>query len=277
VRFPLIFLPFLLAAQTPAPKAAPAKAAPKPAAAAPAKPAAAGAKPAAAAAPKPGTAKPAAAAKPKPAAAKPKTAGAVPMTDDEKIIYSLGLSIARSLQPFELSEAEMAFVKQALDDAKNGKPAVVLEEWGPKIQGFAQSRAGRQAVREKEVSAQYLAKAATEPGAEKTASGLVYKELTPGTGASPAATDTVKVHYRGTLVNGTEFDSSYKRNEPASFPLNGVIKCWTEGVQKMKVGGKSRLVCPSDIAYGDQGRPSIPGGAALIFEVELLEVTKSGQ
>ena len=98
------------------------------------------------------------------------------------------------------------------------------------------------------------------------------RELRPGSGASPKATDTVKVHYRGTLVNGTEFDSSYRRNEPTQFPLSGVIPCWTEGVQRMKVGGKATLVCPSDLAYGDRGRPSIPGGAALIFEIELLEI-----
>src|SRR5579863_7604344 len=120
----------------------------------------------------------------------------------------------------------------------------------------------------------FLDKAASEPGAVKTASGLVYRETEPGTGASPKATDTVKVHYRGTLIDGTEFDSSYKRNEPAQFPLSGVIKGWTEGVQLMKVGGKSRLICPSDLAYGDQGRPpQIPGGATLIFEIELLEVS----
>src|SRR6266699_3872999 len=119
----------------------------------------------------------------------------------------------------------------------------------------------------------YLDKAAAEPGATKTASGLIYREPTPGTGASPRATDTVKVNYRGTLVDGTEFDSSYKRNEPIQFPLNRVIPCWTEGVQKMKVGGKSRLVCPSTIAYGEQGSPpAIPGGATLIFEVELLGI-----
>jgi len=82
----------------------------------------------------------------------------------------------------------------------------------------------------------------------------------------------VKVQYRGTLVDGTEFDSSYRRKEPAQFALSSVIKCWTEGVQMMKLGGKARLVCPSDLAYGDQGRPSIPGGAALIFEIELLEI-----
>lgn len=120
----------------------------------------------------------------------------------------------------------------------------------------------------------YLEKAAAEPGAQKTASGLVYRDVTAGSGASPKATDTVKVHYRGTLINGKEFDSSYARNEPAEFPLNRVIPCWTEGVQKMKVGGKARLVCPSSIAYGEGGAPpDIPGGATLVFEIELLGIS----
>jgi len=120
----------------------------------------------------------------------------------------------------------------------------------------------------------YLEKAAAEPGAQKTASGLVYRDITAGSGASPKATDTVKVHYRGTLINGKEFDSSYARNEPAEFPLNRVIPCWTEGVQKMKVGGKARLVCPSSIAYGEGGAPpDIPGGATLVFEIELLGIS----
>ncbi len=119
----------------------------------------------------------------------------------------------------------------------------------------------------------YLDKAAAEPGAVKTASGLIYTELRPGTGALPKASDTVKVNYRGTLTDGTEFDSSYKRNEPTEFPLDHVIPCWTEGVQRMKVGGKARLVCPSSLAYGDRGAPpSIPGGSTLIFEIELLSV-----
>jgi FKBP-type peptidyl-prolyl cis-trans isomerase FkpA len=119
-----------------------------------------------------------------------------------------------------------------------------------------------------------LKKAAAEKGAVVTDSGLVFLSLRDGKGASPLATDTVKVHYRGTFTDGREFDSSYKRNEPTSFPLNRVIKCWTEGVQKIKVGGKARLTCPSAIAYGEKGAGNgeIPGGATLVFEVELLEV-----
>ena len=124
-------------------------------------------------------------------------------------------------------------------------------------------------------SAAFLEKAAAEPGAIKTASGLIYREITPGSGPSPRASDVVTVNYRGTLTDGTEFDSSYKRNQPAQFPLNQVIPCWTEGVQRMKVGGKSQLVCPSDIAYGEQGRPpTIPGGATLVFEIELLAIAQ---
>ncbi len=197
-------------------------------------------------------------------------------TDDERTIYSLGLSIYRSLSQFDLSPQEMEIVKEALADAAAGKPAIDLDTWGPKIQTLARARAVRVTERQKAVANAYIEKAAAEPGAIKTESGLVYKEITPGTGASPKATDTVKVNYRGTLVDGTEFDSSYKRNQPAQFALSGVIRCWTEGLQKMKVGGKAQLVCPSDLAYGDSGRPSIPGGAALIFDIELLDVVNGG-
>jgi len=118
-----------------------------------------------------------------------------------------------------------------------------------------------------------LTAAAKEPGATLTASGLVYRALKDGTGASPKATDLVKVHYKGTFPDGREFDSSYKRNEPAEFPLNGVIPCWTEGVQRMKVGGKAKLTCPSAIAYGARGAGNvIPPNATLVFEVELLGI-----
>ncbi len=118
-------------------------------------------------------------------------------------------------------------------------------------------------------NAAYLEKAAAEPGVTKTPSGLIYRDIRVGTGTSPVATDTVKVNYKGTLVNGKQFDSSNN----AKFPLNQVIPCWTEGVQMMKVGGKAELVCPSGIGYGDKGSfPEIPGGATLIFEIELLGI-----
>jgi FKBP-type peptidyl-prolyl cis-trans isomerase FkpA len=121
-----------------------------------------------------------------------------------------------------------------------------------------------------------LAKAAAAKGAVVSPSGLVYLSMKEGTGASPVATDTVKVHYRGSFPDGKEFDSSYSRGEPTSFPLNRVIKCWTEGVAKMKVGGKAKLTCPAAIAYGERGTPGgpIPPNAVLQFEVELLAINK---
>ncbi len=199
-----------------------------------------------------------------------------PKTDDEKTFYALGLALARELQVFTLNPAEAEQVKRGLADALAGKkPLVDLETYGPKIQSLAQAR--RAVVSEKSASAgkDFLDKMAKEKGAVKTPSGLVYLSLKEGSGASPTAADTVKVHYRGTLTDGREFDSSYARNQPAEFPLGNVIKCWTEGVAKMKVGGKAKLVCPASIAYGDRGAGGmIPPGATLVFEVELLEVKK---
>jgi FKBP-type peptidyl-prolyl cis-trans isomerase FkpA len=116
-------------------------------------------------------------------------------------------------------------------------------------------------------------KAAREKGAVKTASGMVYQSVREGKGKSPSASSTVEVNYRGTLTNGKEFDSSYKRNQSISFPLSGVIPCWTEGVQKMKVGGKAKLVCPPELAYGSRGAGSaVPPNATLIFDVELIAI-----
>jgi FKBP-type peptidyl-prolyl cis-trans isomerase FkpA len=117
--------------------------------------------------------------------------------------------------------------------------------------------------------------AAAEAGAVKTASGLVYRALKEGKGPSPTAADTVRVHYRGTFADGKEFDSSFKRGEPISFPLNAVIKCWTEGVQLMKVGATARLTCPANLAYGERGAGKvIPPNTPLRFEIELLGIVK---
>jgi FKBP-type peptidyl-prolyl cis-trans isomerase FkpA len=197
--------------------------------------------------------------------------------EDSKTLYAIGLALGRSVEPFRLNAQQLDLVKRGLTDQVTGKKAAVdLEAYQPKIQALAQKRMQE---RSDELAAKdkvFLDQAAKEKGAQKTASGLVYVPLKEGAGAQPKETDTVKVHYKGTLVDGKEFDSSYKRNEPATFPLNGVIKCWTEGLQKMKVGGKAKLVCPSAIAYGDQGRPPvIPGKATLVFEVELLDVVKA--
>ena len=124
------------------------------------------------------------------------------------------------------------------------------------------------------LAALFIAPAALAQAAPvTTASGLVYESLKDGTGTTPKATDTVKVHYRGTFPDGKEFDSSYKRGEPTEFPLNRVIACWTEGVQRMKVGGKAKLTCPASIAYGERGAGGvIPPNATLLFEVELLGI-----
>jgi len=209
-------------------------------------------------------------------AANTRAAGPEPKSDDEKTIYAIGLALSQNLAGFKLSEKELELVKAGLTDGVLGREKKVdLQTFGPRINQLAQARSASAAAAEKKSSEGFLAKAASEKGAQKTASGLVYTEVKAGTGDSPKPTDTVKVHYTGKLTDGTVFDSSVQRGEPATFPLNGVIKCWTEGLQLMKVGGKATLVCPSDIAYGDQGRPpQIKPGATLVFDVELLEIVK---
>jgi len=196
--------------------------------------------------------------------------------DEQKELYALGVAISQSLGDFALSESDLEIVKSGLSDGVLKRPLKVdMQTFKPKLQQLAQARASVVAEREKKAGAGFLAKAAAEPGAKKTPSGAIVTTLKEGKGPSPKASDTVKVHYQGTLVDGTVFDSSLQRGQPATFPLANVIKCWTEGVQEIKVGGKSRLVCPANIAYGDRGSPpSIRPGATLVFEVELLEIVK---
>jgi FKBP-type peptidyl-prolyl cis-trans isomerase len=200
-----------------------------------------------------------------------------PQTDDQKAFYALGVGLSKQLMQLQpLSKDEVEMISAGLGDALSGKPSKAdPEQFGTKIREIAQARMKVAGEAEKKKGAEFLEKASKEKGAKKTESGLIYQEVTAGTGDEPKSTDTVKVNYRGTLIDGTEFDSSYKRNQPATFPLSGVIKCWTEGLQLMKPGGKSKLVCPSDIAYGDRGSPpTIKPGSTLVFEVELLSIEK---
>jgi len=192
--------------------------------------------------------------------------------DDQRSVYALGVMMSRNLAPFSLSDDELALFERGLHDGLAGKPQVSVEEWGLKIQEFMAARAKAAAAQEESAGASFLAAAAAEPGAVKLDSGVIYKELTPGTGATPGNADRVKVNYTGKLRDGTVFDSSTERG-PAEFALNGVIPCWTQGVAKMRVGGKAKLTCPPSTAYGDRGAgPKIKPGATLAFEVELLDI-----
>ena len=199
-----------------------------------------------------------------------KTAKATePTTEEQKTAYSLGLLLSQSLKTFDLTPEELSLVQKGITDGLGkDKPTVNAEEYIPKIQALQLARVNAAATA-------YLDKAAKETGATKTASGIIIKHTVVGTGAQPAATDQVKVHYEGRLTDGKVFDSSIARGEPATFPLDRVIACWTEGVQTMKVGGKAQLTCPSDLAYGPNGSPpTIPPHATLVFDVELLDIVK---
>jgi FKBP-type peptidyl-prolyl cis-trans isomerase FkpA len=207
-------------------------------------------------------------AKPPPAAQSPASAPVQLQSDDDKTIYALGYQWGKSISLFSLSPAELEVLKKGITDANIGAPpAVDVDQYGNRVQGLARGRQAR-------ANETYLERAAKEKGAERLPSGIIYQELKAGTGPSPKPKDTVGVHYRGMLMSGEEFDSSYRRGQVAEFPLNGVISCWTEGLQKMKVGGKAKLVCPSNKAYGDRPPPSskIPPNAVLEFEVELVSI-----
>ncbi len=200
-----------------------------------------------------------------------------PKTEEQKTLYAVGANIARSLYVFSLTPKELELVIQGLQETYSSpNKDFDINSYNVKIQEMARNR--RKALGEKQAGAGkvYLAKSAKEKGAIKTDSGLVYIPITEGKGESPKPTDTVKVNYLGTLIDGKEFDSSYRRGKAMELKLDNVIKCWTEGVQKMKPGGKARLVCPAELAYGDNGAGElILPGATLQFEIELLDFKPS--
>lgn len=208
----------------------------------------------------------------------PEAAGPAFSSDEERIVYAIGLAIgenvSRDVGELSLTSDELELVGIGLLNAIKGEEyAVDIEVYGPLISDFAQERLMGAINAEREASAAFVDDFAAQEGTEQTASGLVFLSMTEGDGEMPAASDSVRVHYHGTLRDGTVFDSSVERGTPAEFGLNQVIPCWTEGVQKIRVGGKAQLLCPAEIAYGDNGSPPvIPGGAALLFEVELLDI-----
>jgi FKBP-type peptidyl-prolyl cis-trans isomerase len=195
----------------------------------------------------------------------PATAG------DAEALYAMGAILGAKISSYGLSKKEMQTVERGFADAAANRKLRLadpdLEEWGPKVDAFLQRKGSPRLTAEKDKGRKVAQKTASENGAQTLPSGVVVVTEREGNGPRPAATDKVRVKYEGKLVDGTRFDQS----ESAEFPLNQVIACWTQGVQQIKVGGKARLVCPSDTAYGDQGRPpQIPPGATLLFTVELL-------
>ncbi len=208
--------------------------------------------------------------------AKPAAPAPAKKADPEKALRDIGLSIGKSLESLGLSSAEaekvIAAIRQGIaDPSKLTQDQETMEN----INAFARGRMEQKAQKDKAKGDAYVAEQAKQKGAVKTAGGAIVIPVKEGTGASPGPSDKVKVHYTGTLVNGSTFDDSRKRKEPAEFSLQGVVPCWTQALQKMKVGGRAKVVCPSDLAYGAQGRPNIPANSVLNFDIELLEVTKA--
>jgi len=197
---------------------------------------------------------------------------------DRDLLYALGVVLAGNLEPLALGEDEIAAVQEGIADATAGKDLRVdPRTLGGQLDAYLRGRVKAEAERRKKAGTEFVEKAALAPGALRTDSGLVYLEREAGDGPSPGPTDTVRIHYTGTFPDGTVFDTSRAGDveEPAEFRLDQVIQCFGEGIQRMKVGGSARLVCPPDIAYGDRGfPPKILPGDTLAFEVELLGIVE---
>lgn len=196
-------------------------------------------------------------------------------TELDTVSYSLGLSIGQNLQQQGLGDVDVEYLAQGIKAAmaEEGEPLIAVEEAQAHIQKYMMKQQQAALQENQQAGNEFLQKNLQKEGVQETASGLQYEVLEKGTGESPAATDTVRVHYHGTLTSGEVFDSSVERDEPAEFPLNRVIPGWTEGVQLMKEGGKYRFYVPPQLAYGERGAPpKIGPNEVLIFEVELLEV-----
>ena len=195
-------------------------------------------------------------------------------SEENKTFYAVGAMFGSRLSTLTPSDGELEALAQGLkDSAKNEKLEVDINKYQRKVQELFKSRMTKNNEKVKQEGEEYMANFLKEEGVKKTESGLAYKILAPGSEVKPKSTDTVEVHYHGTLVDGTVFDSSIERDKKVSFPLDRVIKGWTEGLQLIGVGGKIKLVIPPDLGYGDRGAPpKIMGGATLVFEVELFDI-----
>lgn len=198
-------------------------------------------------------------------------------TDKQKISYAIGQQIGSQIKAQGV-DIDIPTFTRSIEGAVQGKTSEMNPEQinaaMMKLRDNAMAKMQKESEENAGKGKAFLEENKKKEGVKVTASGLQYKVVKEGTGVQPKASDKVKVHYKGTLIDGTEFDSSYKRGQPVEFPLNGVIKGWTEGIPLMKTGGTSQFYIPAELAYGPQGRPGIPGNSVLVFDVELLEITK---
>ena len=210
----------------------------------------------------------------KPVAKKVVTTAATKMNSIDSLSYSIGVQVAEYYKTQGVEKINGDFVKKAFDDVLNNKKLLISEDaCNMKIQQKLQEFMSKKISGDKEAGAKFLEENKKRPGVVTLPSGLQYEIITKGTGPIPKSTDTVKANYAGTLIDGTEFDNSYKRGAPITIPVTGVIRGWVEALEMMPVGSKWKLFIPSDLGYGDRGAGgAIPGGAALIFDIELLEI-----
>jgi len=195
-------------------------------------------------------------------------------TELDKVSYAIGAQLGQNFK-MQGIEVRIESLMWGLKDAMAGeKLALSQDQMRQLLTSFQQRTVAKQATKNLAAGTAFLEANKAKEGVKVRPSGLEYKVITEGTGRTPTAVDKVKTHYRGTLINGVEFDSSYKRNQPAEFPVNGVIKGWTEALQLMKEGAKWELYIPANLAYGERGRPGIPPNSVLIFQIELLEVLR---
>ncbi len=197
----------------------------------------------------------------------------------EKASYSIGVSIGQNFKN-QGADLNLEIVLQGMKDAVEGKKTLMTDQeiretmmsFSAQVRAKTQEKQKEAGEKNRKEGEAFLAENKKKDGVKTTPSGLQYKVITMGTGPKPATNDTVVTHYRGTLIDGSEFDSSYKRGEPATFPVTGVIKGWTEALQLMPVGSKWQLFIPSELAYGPSGRPSIPPSSTLLFDLELISI-----